>query len=188
MATRNFQANLAIQPGTSADHAVTKSQLDTGVADAKNRANHNGSQTSATISDFTTAVDTRIQNVIGTAPAALDTLQELATALGNDPNYAATISTQLGALNTRLAAVEAAGTPKRTFSTLIGAGSGSTFNVDHNFNLADKNKVIVDIVDTLTGDTVDAAVTRSTANRVIVDFGTHVPASQQYRVLVAEVA
>lgn len=188
MSTRYFQAKLAIQPGTAADDATTKSQLDTGVADAKNRANHNGTQTSSTISDFNTAVDARVQQVVGAAPSALDTLQELAAALGNDPNYAATLSTQLSTLAGRVTAIEAAGTPKRTFSTLVGAGSGSVFNVDHNFNLADKNKVIVDIVDTLTGDTVDAGVTRSTVNRVIIDFGTHVPASNQYRILVAEVA
>ena len=188
MATRFFQAQIAIQPGVAAEHATTKAQLDTGVADAKNRANHNGTQTSSTISDFTTAVDARVQQVVGAAPAALDTLQELAAALGNDPNYAATITSQLGSLDTRLNTVEAAGTPVRTFSTLVGAGSGSSFNVDHNFNLADKYKVMVQIVDTLTGDTVDAAVTRTTKDRVVVDFGSHVPATNQYRILISEVA
>lgn len=41
-------------------------------------------------------IDHRIQTVIGTAPEALDTLQELADALDNDPNFAATITTELG--------------------------------------------------------------------------------------------
>ncbi|WP_259391658.1 tail fiber protein [Paenibacillus sp. 1011MAR3C5] len=39
--------------------------------------------------------DQRIQHVIGAAPEALDTLQELADALNNDPNFAATVTTQL---------------------------------------------------------------------------------------------
>jgi len=40
-------------------------------------------------------VDTRIQSVVGAAPAALDTLDELANALGDDPNFAATVTTAL---------------------------------------------------------------------------------------------
>jgi|GEM_PF-1090485 len=39
--------------------------------------------------------DERIQLVIGAAPEALDTLQELAQALDNDPDFAATMTTQL---------------------------------------------------------------------------------------------
>ena len=41
--------------------------------------------------------DTRIQAIVGAAPAALDTLSELAAALGQDANYAATITTALAA-------------------------------------------------------------------------------------------
>jgi hypothetical protein len=40
-------------------------------------------------------VDDRFAAVIGASPAALDSLQELAAALGNDSNFAATITTQL---------------------------------------------------------------------------------------------
>ncbi|WP_345861230.1 hypothetical protein [Shewanella algae] len=40
--------------------------------------------------------DARIQQVIGAAPEALDTLTELAAALGNDPNFASTITVELG--------------------------------------------------------------------------------------------
>lgn len=50
---------------------------------------------SGDIGDFTTAVDTRVQNVVGAAPAALDTLAELATALGDDANFAGTVTTAL---------------------------------------------------------------------------------------------
>lgn len=41
-------------------------------------------------------MDARIEAVIGAAPEALDTLKEIATALGNDPNFAATMTTELG--------------------------------------------------------------------------------------------
>lgn len=41
-------------------------------------------------------VDTKVAGIVNSAPETLDTLQELATALGNDPNFATTISTQIG--------------------------------------------------------------------------------------------
>jgi len=42
-----------------------------------------------------TETDSRIQAIIGTAPEALDTLAEIAEALNNDPNFAATITNML---------------------------------------------------------------------------------------------
>ena len=41
-------------------------------------------------------VDGKVAGIVNSAPETLDTLQELATALGNDPNFATTISTQIG--------------------------------------------------------------------------------------------
>jgi len=43
----------------------------------------------------TAFVRTEVSNLINGAPGALDTLVELATALGNDPNFASTITTSL---------------------------------------------------------------------------------------------
>ncbi len=40
-------------------------------------------------------IDTAIANLVASSPAALDTLNELAAALGNDPNFAATITNAL---------------------------------------------------------------------------------------------
>ncbi|WP_158161245.1 hypothetical protein [Grimontia hollisae] len=40
-------------------------------------------------------IDSRIQALVGAAPEALDQLHELANALGNDPNFAGTITTEL---------------------------------------------------------------------------------------------
>lgn len=40
-------------------------------------------------------VDTEIEKIIGTAPEVLDTLQELADALGQDPNFATTITNEI---------------------------------------------------------------------------------------------
>lgn len=47
-------------------------------------------------------VDQAIQDVIGAAPDALNTLKELADALNNDPNFAGNLTTQLSQLGTQL--------------------------------------------------------------------------------------
>lgn len=44
----------------------------------------------------TAFVATAVANLVDSAPGALDTLNELAAALGDDPNFATTISTSLG--------------------------------------------------------------------------------------------
>ena len=44
----------------------------------------------------TSEVEGMISDLVDSAPAALDTLKELSAALGDDPNFAATIATQMG--------------------------------------------------------------------------------------------
>ena len=41
-------------------------------------------------------VDDKVAGIVNSAPETLDTLQELATALGNDPNFATTVTNQIG--------------------------------------------------------------------------------------------
>ena len=41
-------------------------------------------------------VDTAVSNLVDTAPGTLDTLNELAAALGDDPNFATTVSSSIG--------------------------------------------------------------------------------------------
>lgn len=43
-----------------------------------------------------TYVDSKVAGIVGSAPETLDTLNELSAALGNDPNFATTIATQIG--------------------------------------------------------------------------------------------
>ena len=183
--TLRIESKLAIQPGTAAGEAATKGQLDLGVTDAKDRSKHTGTQPSSTISDFNAAVNALIQAVVGAAPEALDTLQELAAALGNDPNFATTILSQLSDLDTRVDAVEAGG--RRSVSALLGDGVASRFLVTHGWALANKDKVVAEVVDTLTGETVLTRVVRTDTSNVTVDFGSGVPAVNQYRVLLLEV-
>lgn len=55
-------------------------------------------------SGFQTAeeVETAIQKIIGSAPGVLDTLEEIAKALGDDPNFATTMTQKLTELTTKL--------------------------------------------------------------------------------------
>lgn len=41
-------------------------------------------------------VNSKVASIVDSSPEALDTLNELAAALGNDPNFATTVSTQIG--------------------------------------------------------------------------------------------
>lgn len=59
----------------------------------------------------TAFVQAAIAALVASSPAALDTLNELAAALGNDPNFAATMATQLG-LKAPLASPVFTGDPK----------------------------------------------------------------------------
>jgi uncharacterized protein YuzE len=70
-----------------------------------------------------TYVDTSVANLINSAPSALNTLNELATALGNDANYSTTITTALGTKAADSTVVHNTGTEsisgQKTFSTGI---------------------------------------------------------------------
>ena len=44
----------------------------------------------------TNYVDTKVASIVNSAPETLDTLNELATALGNDPNFATTVANHIG--------------------------------------------------------------------------------------------
>lgn len=71
---------------------ATNSALTSGLA---GKANASHTHTASQITDFNTSVDSRIENIIGTAPANLDTLGEIADALNDDASFAATITTAL---------------------------------------------------------------------------------------------
>ncbi len=52
-----------------------------------------------------TFVQSYLDDLIGGAPSALDTLNELAAAINDDASYAATVTTALGVINTAIAAL-----------------------------------------------------------------------------------
>lgn len=80
----------------AADYALLDSPAFTGTPTAPTAAAGTNTTQVATTAFVKGEVDTAVSGLVNSAPAALDTLNELATALGNDPNFATTIATQLG--------------------------------------------------------------------------------------------
>lgn len=78
-----------------AEFFATTAQLVANQTADRDRANHTGTQPASTISDFDAAADARIANWVGAAPEALDTLEELAAALGDDANFSSTVTAAL---------------------------------------------------------------------------------------------
>ena len=80
--------------GTSGDY-YTKSEIDTKL---NSKANKTTTLSGYGITDaYTkTQVDKKVSDLVNSAPETLDTLNELASALGNDSNFATTIATQMG--------------------------------------------------------------------------------------------
>lgn len=183
MANTIFYGKVTHEAGTASTDGVIKSQFDTGITDAKARANHTGTQLAATISDFSTAVDARISNVVAGAPTALDTLNELAAALGNDANFSATLTTNLGVINGRLTALEGA-SPGSTYKANIGDATATSFTVTHSLATLDIHTEVVLIS---TGQSVYPVITRTSTNAILVDFGATVPGTNAYRVLIRTV-
>lgn len=91
--------------GTQPTSVVTRAFLDQVEAFVKDRANHTGTQLAATISDLPSILDARIQQVVGAAPAALDTLEEIAARLADDADAAAALTNTVTAIRTDLTAL-----------------------------------------------------------------------------------
>ncbi len=67
------------------------------------------------------------------------------------------------------------------FTQTLGDGVAVTFNIDHNFNT--KN-VIVQVWQESDGAEIECDVTRTTVNRVTLDFIGAAPTAAQYRVVI----
>lgn len=186
MVTGNTESGITVtyqDADNTLDFTVTDSPTVAGATPAqlRDRSTHTGTQASTTISDFQTAVDARIALVIDSAPSALDTLNELAAALGDDPNFAATMTTALGALDTRLDAVEASGGPVKMYAGDHGDGTNATLTVTHNLGTKD---VIVSFYEKANDTEWDSPdVVHATTNTLTVTWG-FVPTSAQFRAVV----
>ncbi|MEL6301109.1 MAG: hypothetical protein AAFR07_05670 [Pseudomonadota bacterium] len=129
-------------------------------------AAHN--HTSSEITDFNAAVNALINTaIVDGAPGALDTLNELAAALGDDANFAANVSADIA-------------TRTRAFSQQVGDGSATSFAVTHNLNTT---RAIVQVYEVATGEVVLCQVVRNNANQHTVTFAS-APSNNEFEVVV----
>lgn len=109
--------------------------------------------------------EARIAALVDSAPAVLDTLNELSRALGDDPNFATTVSNRIGTVESRISGLEVS-TAQKGFSTNLPAiAAGSTATVTHNLGTQD---VIAQVRNTATNEVEYVGVTMSSANTVSV--------------------
>ena len=86
-----------------------------------------------------TYVDNKVSALVNSAPETLDTLNELAAALGNDENFATTVATQISA---KVDKVEGKGLSTEDYTTeektkLAGISEGAEVNVQSDWNETD---------------------------------------------------
>ena len=83
---------------TKPENGISKNDLDSGVKASLEKADSAIQSLSgyATEGYVDNAVDTKLAGLVNSAPETLNTLDELAAALGDDPNFATTVATQIG--------------------------------------------------------------------------------------------
>ena len=130
---------------TSGDEATLQSAngyTDTAIAEervVRERAER------TTLESAKTYADQKIAEVVGGSPETLDTLQELAGALGDDPNFAATVAGQIGK---KVDKVEGKGLSTEDYTTdekakLAGIAAGAnnyTHPVSHSADMIEQNE------------------------------------------------
>ncbi len=81
---------------TLTSKTITSGTLGGDLAAGGNKVTGLGTPSANTDAATKAYVDTAVANVVASAPAALDTLDELAAALGDDANFATTVATSIG--------------------------------------------------------------------------------------------
>ena len=85
-------------------------------------------------------VDKAVANLVNSAPDALNTLNELASALGDDPNFATTIATQIGEIDRKIGD-ESVSTQINKSIDIINKSLETKANVEHTHNYAGSDNV-----------------------------------------------
>lgn len=112
--------------------------------------------------------DSKIAELIGSAPETLDTLYEIAEALGSDPNFATTILTSLAEKT-------------KKYTQQIGNGSNTVIEVSHGLGSRD---VIVQLRETASPYAVVMTdVEMTTTNKITLRFAK-APATNEYTVTI----
>lgn len=134
-------------------------------------------------------IQSAISDLVNSAPTTLDTLNELATALGNDPNFATTVAGQIGAKYTK----PSTGIPKTDLAsdvqtslgkadTAIQSADLATVATTGSYNDLSNKPTIPQVKNTPIGNETDAApsIYWVAAALAEVDFANHVDNSTIY--------
>jgi hypothetical protein len=101
-------SNIVVPSGTTTGSVVNKGQLDSALATEALLRQTTDAELSARIDaldgNFATKeyVDEKVADVVDSAPAILDTLKELADAIGNDPSFYLNIATTFASLTSQI--------------------------------------------------------------------------------------
>ena len=110
---------LAVNGTMIADHTYTDATVNSAIATANaGMKSYVDNEISTTVIDTNTAIsanlttaqnyaDSAIANLVASAPSTLDTLNEIAAALGNDPNLSATLTSSIGNVSSNVSAIQA---------------------------------------------------------------------------------
>jgi hypothetical protein len=144
----------------------------------------------------------RIAALVNSAPGVLDTLAEIASALGNDANFATTVanaitaaadranhsgtqlSTTISDFDTAVNALITASGGGGSYATTIGDGTATSFTITHGLNSRDVIVQVREAASPWSYPGVDVAA--ATTGTVTLSFTT-APSINQYRVLVLRV-
>lgn len=126
-------------------------------------------------------VDASIAALADSAPELLNTLNEIAAALGDDPNFATTITDLISAIDTRVDETEAdlVGVTRK-YAASIGDGAETTYVVTHNLGNKD---VVVQLRQNSDDAFVEADVVSTSTTQVTITFAV-APTSNAIRVVV----
>ena len=94
-ATDNYATKSSIADMETQTHAAATYQVKGNYVTASTTLSGYGITDAYTITQTDSAIDTKIAALVDSAPGTLDTLNELAAALGDDPNFATTITAQI---------------------------------------------------------------------------------------------
>jgi hypothetical protein len=200
-------ANNYVHPANHPASIITQDASNRFVSDTE-KSNWNakettsGAQTKANTAEANAKAytDTKVASLVSSSPATLDTLNELATALGNDPNFSTTVTNLIGTKETPAGAqakvdTHAGDTTKhitaaerttwnastKKYSANVGNASATTFTINHALGTQD---VTVTLRENVTPfNVVFADIQVTDANNIKLLFST-APTSNQYKVVV----
>jgi len=142
--------------------------------DAVTTANaYTDTRETAITSAYESYADTAVSNLVASAPSTLDTLNELAAALGDDPNFATTVATDIGtkvAKTSNQALSTAANALTVSDATITLARGDSTTDVVTVNNVANANACSGNAA---TADRVDTRQATANANHPITFVDSH---------------